>query len=445
MTTDTDLLQEVKISARKLPDDKPLDTRDFRIGSISLISSAGISVDISNMVAEIQIHQDIYLGFMSGMLVMVDGVDLHSTMVLHGGEFLYVSIKEPTTRDKIKISKTFRVYKISDRVPINNSSQRYMLYFISDEYVLASSKIVSKAYKNTRISDIAKDIMSSYMKISSDKMKKIDETTAPVDLVIIPNLHPHEAIFWLLTRAFSTEKSSCWFFFENLEGFNFRSLNSLYNDPFPVKVPFTFENKIIAKTIDMDKYAIDSFTVKQDFDVLQQLAGGGYAMSLLGLDLQQQTFEKTEFSLTDSSYVKMYDVPSMSNAEIEEKRPLLNCGECRFMTYHSSAKDWIRRVMVLSTLNNTLIEIAIPGNLRIQVGSLISIRFPLSITPKEKANMWDKHKSGRYLVVGVNHKFDMLAQRFESILMIVRDSLPTAIESVDVSLPSKIRKMNNSI
>jgi hypothetical protein len=437
-------LQPISITATRIPTDESVDTRDFRIESVALIAADGTSTDITALVGEIQVRQDIYLGFMSGDLIITDGIDLHSTLALHGGEYLLIAIKEP--EQKVAINKAFRVYKVSDRIPVNNNAVRYSLYFVSDEFIHAKTERVSKAYRGSKISDIAKDIMTNVMGIPSSK-QVIDDTNDPVD-VVIPLMNPYEALQWLLTRAYSPD-SSCWLFYENLDGFNFRSLNSIYKDSPPIKVPFVFENKIVAKSMGMDKYAMDSFKGRRDFDILQTLDDGGWAMSLLGLDPFHQTFKTNVYSIDETH--KMYPNPSMTNAGDPNGNLLFDRHSAHVMTYidttdtstekASGTSKWVNRILSLSALNSNLVEIAIPGSMRVQVGKMISCRFPYSVTPSDAQNMWDKRKSSKYLVVAVNHKFDIVNSRFESIVLLARDSVPVALPACDVTLSSKIRNI----
>jgi len=214
--------------------DEHVDSRDFRIIGIDLIGADGVFRDISKLVIELQVRQDMYLGFMSGEAIINDGSDMHSQAALHGNEYIYIHITEP--EQQISINKAFRVYKVGDRSSAQNNSQRYTIYFVSDEMMTAHLSKISKAYKANTISDIPSDIMKTYLNIPTDHII-IDPTTSPVD-VIIPNFRPTEALNWLASRAFDG-KDACWFFYENLNGYNFRSINSIYKDGTVINRPFT--------------------------------------------------------------------------------------------------------------------------------------------------------------------------------------------------------------
>lgn len=422
-----------------LPTDQHVDSRDYRVETITLISADGKYRDITGLVVELQVRQDMYLGFMSGELVMNDGVDMHSQAALHGGEYLLLHLTEP--EQEVCIRKAFRIYKVADRSSAQNNSQRYIIYFVSDEMFKSNQVKITKAYVATTVSDIASDIMQNYLDVPSNRMV-IDPTSDPVD-IIIPNYRPFEALNWLASRAFSST-DNCWFFYENLNGFNFRSLHSIYKDGTVIKVPFKFEQKGGEKDIGMDKYAIDSFEVKRDFDVLKTLSTGGYALQMQGLDLFTQSVKVTEYGMDDLKFLNKN--PSMTNPK-QGGKALFDRHEAYNLTYLDGDKDytssWIKRIMHMAALNNNVMEMVVPGSVRLQAGTLMNIRFPYASTPAD-GDIWDKRKSGRYLIAAVNHKFDLVDHKFDTIVLLTRDSDKEALPTYDNTLPDKITKINSN-
>lgn len=416
---------------RPLPNDQALDSRDFRVAGISLISSSGLSKDISALVQEIQLRQDMFLSYISGEMLILDAVDMHTQLALHGGEYIYIHITEPGKT--LSINKAFRVYKIGNRMQSNDGSQRYVLYFTSEEMFESSTMKISKAYKDTTVSDVATSILTKNLKIPSKRVF-VEPTTDSMNIVL-PYLRPTEALHWLASRAY-TSTAAGFMFFENLDGFHFRSLASLYKEPNAIKVPYVLESKRGQKALDMDKYAIDEYEARKDFDSLSTLASGGFAMQLTAIDFTNQDFTNTAYSL--NSLPTMLPNKSMTNGG-----QVLDRYRSHYLTYVKSKgiENWITRTMHLAQLSNSLTEITVPGNLRLQAGKCMSLRVPYIIPPSD-SDMWDKRKSGRYLIAAVNHKFDMLNHRFNSLLLLTRDSVPEALPSADESITEKVRKIN---
>lgn len=415
--------------------DKHVDTADFRTRSILHISAEGVGRDITNLVLEVQIRQDMYLGFMSGEMLVVDGIDLHTRAAMHGNEYIFLHFTEP--EQQVSIKKAFRIYKLGSKHPSTSGGQRYIIYFASPEMFESSQTLISKSYKSTKLSDIAKEIIKNYLKAEDDRII-VDDTDDSQD-VIIPYMRPAEALNWLASRSYTSE-SPCFMFYENLDGFNFRSLASIYKDGTRVKVPFVFEQKAGAPQIAMDKYTIDAIESKKDFDSLSTLTNGGVALALIGIDPATQSHVKNTYG--QNTVPTLYPAPSMTNPE-----HLFGKTDSYQLTYlqnpSTRSENWVKRVMSLAILNNSQLQVVVPGNVRLQVGTLMSLRIPYATLPSE-GDIWDKRKSGKYLIIAANHKFDLTSHRFNTVLLLARDSMSEALPPPDNQLPEKIRKMNSN-
>lgn len=414
-----------------LASDEHLDSRDFRAIAVTLIAANGDAHEIGAMVSEIQIRQDMYLGFMTGEMLVTDGRDLLAITGAHGGEYIYLHFSVPEQR--IELKKAFRIYKIGKRAP-TDSTQKYIIYFMSDEMFTSHTKKISKAYTDSTVSTIALDIMRNYLDIPTNKIF-MDQTSDPTS-VIIPNWRPLEALNWLASRAYA-DNQTCFFFYENFEGFFFRSIQSIYKSGTVIKVPFFLENKRGMKSLDMDKFAIDDYESIRDFDILSTISSGGYAMQLLSVDHITRTTTKNEYNLDSIS--KLY-----GNAPMSDGGDLYKKSESHLLTYLqvNGMEKWIKRIMSLAVLSSNITEITVPGNMGLNVGTLINLRIPYIITPAD-GDMWDKQKGGRYLIFATNHKFDMVNHKFTSLAMLSRDSQPESLKAYDKSLPKKISKMNS--
>jgi hypothetical protein len=430
----TEQLQEIEITAKPLPADKHVDSRDFRIESISLIDCTGKSRDITAMIVEMEMRQDIYLGFMSAELLINDGIGLYSEVKFHGNEFVYIHIKEPG--QDLPLKKAYRVYKVSKRERMQNNASRYIIYLVSNEFIESSSQRISKAYQNMMVSDMAKDIMVNFLKIPAKRVF-VDATTDPQSYVI-PYSRPFEALSWLTTRAYTNE-NNCYFFFENLEGYHFRSINSLYRDEPAIPEAFKDTHKGVEKTLALDKFAIDAWDGVKEFDVLSGMEGGMYSMSLEEIDPIARTYGDRTYNLSDNKGLyknppSSIDPTTMGKDAIARRLTYLSLG--------GSTREWIRRVMAMAALNSSLTQIVVPGSIRIQAGKTIKLEFPYLTTPSKSADNVDKLRSGLYLIVAVNHKIDMTTLRYETVALLARDSQAEAYPSADTQMPEKIRKLN---
>lgn len=402
-----------------------VDARDFRIEAIQLIGASGVTMDIIKLVTEIQVRQDMYLGFLSGEMMIMDGIDVHSQLGLHGEEYVLLHLSVP--EQDLKLKKAFRIYKIANRE--NNtqqSSQRYILYFTSDEMYHSQRINISKSYKNTSLAEIARDVLINHLKVPEKRVFISTQDNRQLS-VIIGNWKPAYTLNWLASRGVGSPH----FFYETFEGFHWKSLKAIYAEGTKIKVPFFFENKRGNKDLDMDKFAIDSVEARRDFDIISTITTGGHGISLITIDPIAQSVATNDYDLSKLSTLNKN--PLMTG-KLDPKSQLL--------AYLNTADidQWIARNMHLSLLNNALLEIVIPGNMGAQVGSLINLRLPYVLPPAD-GDQWDDVKSGRYLVVAANHKFDLATHKYTTLLMVTRDSVPKALPAADSKLADRVRGM----
>ena len=105
---------------------------DVEILDVKLITTTNIVIDLTDFLAELNIYEDMFANSMHGNLMIVDARNLIEKAPIIGEEYLIVKVKTPSFPEAI--SKTFRVYRVSDRKVIrDNTMQSYILHFTSIE------------------------------------------------------------------------------------------------------------------------------------------------------------------------------------------------------------------------------------------------------------------------------------------------------------------------
>src|SRR6266850_1435554 len=100
-----------------------INSSDYKLNTLNIITSDGKIIDVSGLMVELNLYEDIFSAVMTGSLVMGDALDLISSFSLHGNEFVVINIDKPSLNNPIK--KTFRIYKISNRSLGTNGLQNY--------------------------------------------------------------------------------------------------------------------------------------------------------------------------------------------------------------------------------------------------------------------------------------------------------------------------------
>lgn len=414
--------------------------KDYDIKRLELITSGGQTLDIRNIFFEMQIFQDIYSSVMSGNIFINDGNDVFRNFYLCGNEYLNISIDKPGLNAPFE--RLFRIYKVTDRRPSSDSGQVYLLHFCSDELISSTTLLVSKSYKTTKIKNIVSDILINELGVSGDRIARLEETSGTFDL-IIPGYRPFEAIQWATSRGYD-QKKFCYFFFENRDGFNLSSLQTLIKQK-PYK-ELKYELKNVNRDPALNKDSIDTFRIINDFDMITSITNGSFSSRLLSIDIFSQKFENHDYNLIQAEAQgnllnPFKPVNSFNNSKNQN---LFNSPYSLFRTYLSindtasersnDVKHWmLPRAMHMSMLNHFRIQIVLPGDILLKAGDVIDYKFPAFESADSSGKKMDEFRSCRYLVASVNHKFN--ADTYESVVELVADSfaepIPTAKDNIN--------------
>ena len=443
--------------------------QDFVIDSCVIVTALGQPYDFKNMVAEINYYEDIYSGAITGNLLLNDSNSFLNRLGFSGNDYLILSFGKPGL-DTRKISKVFRVYSVAGRTITKDQNENYILNFCSEELVLSEQYKVSKSYKNKKVSDIVKDILQKHLLVRAEKIAEVEETKGTRD-IIIPTLKPFEAINWLATQAISNTpktEGSPYMFFENRNGYNFKSLQSLYGS----KVYNTY--KYEPKNINMpdDKRVQDlpgellnvlAYEHISNFDSVNSINTGAFANRLIAIDPVRQTYSVNDFDYinyaaqTETYSTRLNAGFLMSNAQNRKgdianttynavlKTVTTNTGQSSLSEYIRTHQPDVKDIFIekripyrtaqVAQLHTVRLKISIPGDPLMTVGNVIEFYLPEQRKMDDGSRIWDIYYSGRFLVTAVKHTLSQ-ENNYITTMEISKESLWSGYYSFDNALPS---------
>lgn len=439
--------------------------QDFVLESCKIVTGQAKPMDFRYMMVELNYYEDIYNSYISGNMVVNDTNNFLNLLGFNGTEHLILSFGKPGMKDKIE--KVFRIFKVSNRALVKDQNENYILHFCSEELLLSEQYKISKSYKDTKVSDIVKDILNNQLNVPPNKFLANNlEETKGIKSLIIPNLKPFEALSWLCTYAISNSSKttgSSYLFYENVNGYNFKSLQSLFAGK--TYASYTYEAKNIRNQddpriidLDADMKRVFSYEMITNFDSINMIDTGAYANRLIAIDPIRQTYSVTDFDYNKylDSAQKLNKNGILSNAKNRKgdtanttydsvlKVVSTNTGQVSSNPYIKSHQPNINDINVettipyrtaqLSHLNAIKYRILIPGDPMIAVGSIIEFKLP-DVRPTDLGREVDKYYSGNYLVTAIRHKIDQ-ENKFVTYMEISKESIPTAYDTVDNTLPA---------
>lgn len=393
--------------------DGALSPYDYTLIELKIINSLGVNIDIDLIYGEINIYEDLFNNVINGDILLTDSSDLINRIGMHGNEFLTISFKTPSMK---KYQKVFRIYKISEYSLRGTSNAKYKLHFCSEEFLLNQQYYISKSFRETRLSDVVRIIARNFLKISQTKLSDlyIEESTVLLNPeknpLIVPNLRPFEAINWISSFALSKRDSSPGFFFyENADGFQFRSMSDIYSQPSKKTLYYAPKNQDAKESIASQQGKLDEMEFRQVFDTLESISNGAYASELIKLDVMNRIAEGEQMSTlanqfkTLNQFLPYNFAKNRIGASINQASGYVRM----FPKFQDNlASQWLlMRAARLALLNNTRLHIDIPGDSSLSIGDIVYVSVPRNSGDTQAQNIAeDKYMSGNYLITGLRHQ-----------------------------------------
>ena len=309
-------------------------------------------INLKGAWSEFNIYEDIFGSYLTGNIMILDGVGLMESVPIIGEETIHIEVKTKGiekqrnqqaipgpfegSQNEGLINLKFRVVKLHDLTRLNDGMLMYRLDFVSEEAIVNLKQKVRKSsldpasLEPRKISDVVKSLYTQFFKRGRRKAKKIFvEPTKNITDLIIPNQTPFKAFNFLASRAVSAGQhamGSSYVFYENIRGFFFISMETLmaggglgystvagspgslaeleYTAPEdPVKETYVVQPKRMnvkgneADNIAIEMTAVDEYKFSSNFDVLKNLSKGMYANRLLTHDLVRMKYDTLDFNM----------------------------------------------------------------------------------------------------------------------------------------------------
>jgi hypothetical protein len=437
--------------------------QDYYLKTLNFLTANGQKIDLKKLLLDMSYYEDIYTFATSGHITIIDAQGFIELLQLTGSEFIEIDFGKIKNAPN-KNAQRFRVYKLGNRKPSgNNNSEPYTLYFCSEELMLSEQTKLSKSYVGQKISDIVKDILVEKLKVNTKNIEVVEETTGMYDFVI-PRMKPFEAISWVSTYARPQRYGSTadMLFFETKNGFNFRSLQSMYKDD--IYATYRYEPKNISydnQSIQDKTTQVLEYEFNKVYDMMNDISSGAFANRLVSIDPMTRSFNITDFDYTKNKMEKLNPEGVLDDLQNRLGKNISRAfdGVLKVATGNSNqgsipyikqkegsvAKDISietflpLRTAAISLANYTSIKMSIPGDPGITAGRTINFNLH-SLNPIDNIKKLDKFYSGKYLVTAVRHIIQ--PNRYQTILEIAKDSSNTPYTQTDNSSPTTKEAVN---
>lgn len=427
---------------------------DYFLQKVEIITPVG-AVNLKGVMVELSYYEDIFRGTITGHILIHDAAGLIDRLALCGTETLFITYKK-SSQASFTFEKKFRVYRIGERIMDNNAKEIYTLNFCSEELFLSEQIKVSKSFAGKTISDMVKIILENDMKvngISSKKKLNIEKTLGVYDFVI-PYKKPFEAINWLATYARPLRNPGADFvFYENVEGLNFSSLQTLYsNKPYR---SFNYSLRAIGQRgsdneLNVTLSGIKAYNFLDTFDTLYGTNLGMFASKTISIDPLTRRYYTTVFDyskylnkgktlngnslvtenknrLGKSLYQNENAVLKVMTTNKDQKKAKGISGKAEYSVANDVGVEVYipNRTAQLALSHYSRIKMSVSGDPLLAVGKTIDVTLPSmrsSDNTGYQSGKEDRYHSGKYIITAVRHIIDV-NMKYETILEVAKDSL----------------------
>jgi|TARA_R110000744_G_scaffold23233_6_gene58990 hypothetical protein len=396
----------------------------------------------------------------SGTIDILDTSGILEGMPIRGEESLNLWLVGLDMQTQVKISA--RIHKVSDIKPKSNSGgATYTLHFISKQTFKASTKSITRSYLN-RPSEMAREIFDDNF-ASLDAGTKFDSELSKIPLpynatsyniikegdtrneplrsfvvqptdnkaqIIVPDLSPTEAMFFVASRSLSSESTSqSYKFFETIENYYYCT------DEYFIKKANEKSGDILnlffAPVVDLDATNVKAQINRiEDFQVMSKgidtstdIYSGAYRSEVVEIDFVHRRLTYNKFNYdTDAKYIDMNaKVRSLDeNPHTAEfrKDTFTEANAKRFMIFKDFASkgeptsniqgdmrltDIVHnRISYYHHLNNTQVVANMKGRLDIRPGMIVNVDIK-ALDSVDATMTLNESLSGKYLVQSTSH------------------------------------------
>lgn len=432
---------------------------DYEIGLINFKGDQ--IIDLKRVVVEFNVYEDIFNNTMAVDATLLDSVGLLERVPIIGDEKIVLRYKTSNEDDFVDL--LFDVYKVSNRKIVEERSHLIVLHGVSSEAVENFNSKVERSYVNQTVSTIVSKIYKEFLEHVSTKKIEIESTLGEHSFVFGSN--PFDAINLVSTEAESTKykNKSTFLFYENKEGFKFKTISSLLDQD-------AVENYYFGE-MNLEQMRDDSEEIKQfqtivaldferTFDTLQGLDLGMYSNRLYILDpvLKRSTISdfnyKNDFSklehlstkkiISDNGRIAKGKIPShfrfissqITSSDYKKESYLngkISASNDPFLASPRKRQRFLNNaISEKATFSQYTLNITIPGNSLLKCGDVINVFIPQNSDVEEDKQAYLKlfgQTDPKFLITAVRHNYKNTTGYYTTTLNCVKETFDKVIES----------------
>ena len=431
-----------------------LAANNIEINSFAIETLGGeTTIDLagSSSILFLDYFEDLFSPCITMSLQVMNSTSLTNALPIRGGEKVSLNVNTAFGNLAFENDKVLYVFKVSDIIA-DSTSERFTLHLVSREAITNETTRCMKRYDG-KINESVKKILKDVLNTTKFKEENIQEVANTYSF--IGNMKkPFKILTWLCPKSLPTQHSSKtsevdkrgiakgvagFLFYENSEGFNFKSVESLVSrtnvGTADLKdIPRYTYTQVIETNSPSNEFKILNYEINKNSDLINSLRIGMYSNFTYFYNLFSNKLSVYQYNLKDeikdASKLGTNDtIPVSEELGTSVSRILFRTSDIGVMdndytgsTFNDSQQRDIADMAKSASRYNLLLtqslNIIVPCNFQLKVGDVIYAEFPkIERTPTKTV---DNEQSGLYLIKELHHHME--PGTVISILKLIRDS-----------------------
>ena len=399
------------------------------------------TVDVTNSCLFFDYFEDILSPCVTAIAQLMNSSSLFNILPIRGGEKVTISVD--TAFGEFVLDDLY-VYKVSN-LDAQHSNEMFTLNLVSREGLTNETSRCETIYRGNLQTTVTK-ILKDDLKTKKYKSENIEGTSNDYSF-IGNNRKPFHVLTWLGPKAVPANGQNSgtageeargtagFLFYENKDGFNFRSIDSLVsstkiqiNSADRENIPQYLFTQVIEENQTKTNFNILNYNYEKNIDLMKSLRVGMYVNKTYFYDLYSNTLELYTYKVKDQVKRKLGGAESIAVSDEfgdSISRIMLRSSDRGGLKPDGSVSDKLRSgadmAMSYSRYNllfTQALNMVVPCNVNLKVGGIIHAEFPRI---DRSTNMTsDEEQSGYYLVKELRHHFE--GGQMVTSLRLIRDS-----------------------
>lgn len=412
---------------------------DVDVNKVAIVGDYGY-FDISKLTIGIDMYENIFFPFVRGIITIDDAQDTINKINFKEKEFLELEFNTP---DKKGYKSTYYIYKVSDKVKTADKKNIYSIYFIHVDAVNEMITKITKNYSDKPHITIDKIVKGSAGKEGLESSEKVDvEETQKKLTYVSNNWSPCQNAYYLSRYAVSTKNNPAYLFFQNNEGYHFKTFDKLIEQE--PKAKFKLDNfnntpkTSCSSNKDLKEYYERILTVKfpQMFNFGYETMMGVFQSLTVNYDQVKKQYVATTHDDNWGKFDHLNKEQKMKEPpKKHERAAVATMGQKEFTFDEQEDGTNIptkqERDAIFARYSRTKTKISVFGNSELWAGNVVELEVikqkSMDENTGESEGMIDPTYSGKYIISAVAHHVNK--ENYETHLELIRDAFQESEES----------------